>query len=75
MAAPTFLFIKGNYAFADQNYKPSLLINKTIASHKKQKGNCLFPFLMTMVKQGIIDGEHIQLWTKVCRQIHSIKQN
>ena len=37
MAAPIFLFTKGNYAFADQNFKPSLLINKTIAIRNGKK--------------------------------------
>ena len=37
MATPTFLFIKGNYTFADQNFKPSLLINKTIVIRNGKK--------------------------------------
>ena len=44
MAAPTFLFIKVNYAFVHQNFKPSLLINKTIV--KKQKETVSFRFLI-----------------------------
>ena len=43
MAAPTFLSIKVNYAFAHQNFKPSLLINKTIV--KKRKETVSFRFL------------------------------
>ena len=43
MAAPTFLFIKVKYAFADQNFRPSLLINKTIV--KKWKNDVFFRFL------------------------------
>ena len=43
MAAPTFLFIKVNYAFAHQNFKPSLLINKTKV--KKRKETVSFRFL------------------------------
>ena len=44
MAVPTFLFIKVNYAFAHQNFKASLLINKTIV--KKQKETVSFRFLI-----------------------------
>ena len=58
MVAPAFLFIKGNYAFADQNFKPSLLINKTIRKS-------FFQFLMTMIKQGIIDGKTYNYRRKV----------
>ena len=43
MTAPTFLFIKVNYAFANQNFKPSLLINETIV--KKRKETVSFRFL------------------------------
>ena len=43
MAAPTFLFIKVNYAFTHQNFNPSLLINTTI--NKKRKENASFRFL------------------------------
>ena len=43
MAAPTFLFIKENYAFTHQNLNPSLLINKTIV--KKRKETVSFRFL------------------------------
>ena len=43
MTAPTFLFIKVNYGFANQNFKPSLLINKTIV--KKRKETVSFRFL------------------------------
>ena len=44
MAAPTFLFIKVNYAFTHQNFNPSLLINKTIV--KKRKETVSFRFLI-----------------------------
>ena len=43
MTAPTFLFIKVNYAFTHQNFNPSLLINKTIV--KKRKETVSFRFL------------------------------
>ena len=43
MAASTVLFMKVNYAFADQSFKPSLLINKAIL--KKQKETVSFRFL------------------------------
>ena len=43
MAAPTFLFIKVNYAFTHQSFNPSLLINKTIV--KKRKEIVSFRFL------------------------------
>ena len=48
MTAPTFLFIKVNYAFANQNFKPSLLINKTIV--KKRKETVSFRFLIMYYK-------------------------
>ena len=44
MTAPTFLFIKVNYAFTHQNFNPSLLINKTIV--KKRKETVSFRFLI-----------------------------
>ena len=53
--------MKVNYAFADQSFKPSLLINKAIL--KKQKETVSFRFLKMNYKsenaynygQGIID--------------------
>ena len=44
MAAPIFLFIKVNYAFSHQNFKPSLLIHKVIV--KKRKETVSFRFLI-----------------------------
>ena len=70
MAAPNFLLIKGNYAFVDQSFKSSILINKTVVI---RNGKNLF--LMTMMKREIINGEDLELWTTGYRQIHKIKQN
>ena len=54
MAAPIFLFIKVNYAFAHQNFHS-----------QETERNCFFPFL----NKELWDGEHLQLWTKGCRRI------
>ena len=64
IVAFTFSFIKANYAFADQNFKPSLLINKVIV--KKRDETVSFRFLTRNYKtektwncgQGVADKAH-----------------
>ena len=69
MAAPTVLFIKVNYAFTKQNFKPSLLINKIIV--KTWKETVSFRFLTRNYRVE----KTYNYGTRVCRQIHEIKEN
>ena len=69
MAAPTFLFIKVNYAFAHQNFKSSLLINKSIV--KKRKETVSFRFLISNYRTEKI----YNYGQKVVGKFKKIKQN